>query len=199
MADRSSLLQYALAFCCFLDRVESPSVKTLLTKDQLDEGVSRLAWETQQFYKGKPLTILGVLTGSIVLVVDLIRRVNLPIKIGFVTASSYRGNATTPGQLTINLDGMPDIKDQHVLVVDDIFDTGHTMSKLLVELKKHSPASLRTMVLLRKHGRKEVAMEPDHVGFEIPNEFVVGYGLDYQDLYRNLPYLGSLEEHEIKG
>lgn len=174
-------------------------MKTLLTKDQLDEGVSRLAWETQQYYKGKPLTILGVLTGSIMLVADLVRRVNLPITIGFVTASSYRGTATTPGQLTIKLDGMPDINDRHVLVVDDIFDTGHTMSKLLVELKKHNPASLRTMTLLRKHGRKEVAMEPDHVGFEIPNEFVVGYGLDYQDLFRNLPYLGALEEHEIKG
>lgn len=174
-------------------------MKTLLTKDQLDEGVSRLAWETQQFYKGKQLTILGVLTGSIMLVADLVRRVNLPICIGFVSASSYRGNATTPGKLEIRLDTMPNIKDTHVLVVDDIFDTGHTMSQLLIELKKHNPASLRTMVLLRKHGRKEVAMEPDHVGFEIPNEFVVGYGLDYQDLYRNLPYLGSLEEHEIKG
>ncbi len=143
-------------------------MKTLLTKDQLDEGVSRLAWETQQLYKGKSLTILGVLTGSIMLVADLVRRVNLPIKIGFVTASSYRGTATSPGQLVIKMDNMPDIKGNHVLVVDDIFDTGHTMSGLLKELQKHEPESLRTMVLLRKHGRKEVAMEPDHVGFEIP-------------------------------
>ncbi|MGC4001671.1 MAG: hypoxanthine phosphoribosyltransferase [Pirellulales bacterium] len=174
-------------------------MKTLLTKDQLDEGVSRLAWETQTYYKGKQIVILGVLTGSVILVADLVRRVNLPICIGFVTASSYRGTATTPGKLVVKMDNMPDIKDHHVLVVDDIFDTGHTMAGLLKELQKHEPASLRTMTLLRKHGRKEVAMEPDHVGFEIPNEFVIGYGLDYEDMYRNLPYLAALEEHEIKG
>ncbi|MDX1961796.1 MAG: hypoxanthine phosphoribosyltransferase [Pirellulales bacterium] len=172
-------------------------MKTILTKEQLDEGVDRLAWETQQYYQQQPLTIIGVLTGCIMLVADLVRRVDLPVRIGFVQASSYRGNATTPGQLIIKLETLPDIKDRHVLIVDDIFDTGHTMKELLERLRQHEPASLRTMVLLRKHGRKEVSLEPDHVGFEIPNEFVVGYGLDYQDMYRNLPFLGALEAEEI--
>jgi len=172
-------------------------VKTVLTKEQLDEGVSRLAAETQEFYLGKPITIIGVLTGSIMLVADLVRRVDLPLRIGFVQASSYRGTATTPGELVIKLETLPDLRAQHVLIVDDIFDTGHTMKGLVEMLKKQEPTTLRTMVLLRKHGRKEVNLEPDHVGFEIPNEFVVGYGLDYRDLYRNLPHLGALEPHEI--
>jgi hypoxanthine phosphoribosyltransferase len=172
-------------------------VKTILTPEQLSEGITRLAQETQQIYQEKSLTILGVLTGSIILVADLVRRIELPLCIGFVQASSYRGSATAPCELRIKLETLPDLKHRHVLVVDDIFDTGHTMCELLEILRKQEPASLRSMVLLRKHGRKEVAMEPDHVGFEIPNEFVVGYGLDYCDQYRNLPYLAALEEHEI--
>ncbi len=181
---------------CAADRDESP-VKTVLTADQLAEGVGRLAIEAEAYYRGRPITILGVLTGSVVLVSDLIRRVNLPVRIGFVEASSYRGPSTAPGDLRLRVSPTPSIAGQHVLVVDDIFDTGHTMTALLAQLKELGPASLRSMVLLRKHGRKAVSMEPDHVGFEIPNEFVVGYGLDYQDGYRNLPYVAALEPGDI--
>ena len=98
-------------------------------------------------------------------------------------------------QLVSQLRALPG--DVHVLIVDDIFDTGYTMTALVNHLHEHRPASLRSMVLLRKHGRKAVSMEPDHVGFEIPNEFVVGYGLDYHDAYRNLPYVAALEPHEL--
>ena len=172
-------------------------MKTLLTSEQLKDGVDRMGHDIDEFYGNRPLTIVGVLTGSIVLLADLIRRLNMPLRVGLVQASSYRGAAIDPGQLTINFDLLPDVKGRDVLVVDDIFDTGKTLVALLEELQKHEPASIRTAVLLRKHGRKAVAMEPDHVGFEIPNAFVVGYGLDYQDAYRNLPYLAALEEHEI--
>jgi hypoxanthine phosphoribosyltransferase len=172
-------------------------MKILLTAEQLAEGVERLAQEMAQFYEGRPVTILGVLTGSIVLISDLIRRVDLPLRIGFVQASSYRGPATSPQDLEVRLDSVPDLNGRHVLIVDDIFDTGYTMTALYHELATHRTATLRSMVLLRKHGRKAVSMEPDHVGFEIPNEFVVGYGLDYHDAYRNLPYLAALEPHEL--
>jgi hypoxanthine phosphoribosyltransferase len=172
-------------------------MKTLLTAEQLAEGVERLAQEMAEFYQGRPVTILGVLTGSIVLVSDLIRRVDLPLRIGFVQASSYRGPAMSPSDLVIRLDAVPDLQGRHVLIVDDIFDTGYTMTALYNELSSHRAATLRSMVLLRKHGRKAVTMEPDHVGFEIPNEFVVGYGLDYHDAYRNLPYVAALESHEL--
>jgi hypoxanthine phosphoribosyltransferase len=172
-------------------------MKTLLTAEQLSEGVDRLAQEMAEFYQGRPVTILGVLTGSIVLVSDLIRRVDLPLRIGFVHASSYRGPATSPQDLVVKFDSMPDLQGRHVLIVDDIFDTGYTMTALFDELSKHRPATLRSMVLLRKHGRKAVSMEPDHVGFEIPNEFVVGYGLDYHDNFRHLPHLAALDPHEL--
>jgi hypoxanthine phosphoribosyltransferase len=172
-------------------------MRVLLTAEQLAEGVERLALETAEFYQGRPVTILGVLTGSIVLVSDLIRRTDLPLRIGFVQASSYRGPATSPQDLTVRLDAVPDLAGRHVLVVDDIFDTGYTMTALYEALARHNPATLRSMVLLRKHGRKAVSMEPDHVGFEIPNEFVVGYGLDYHDEYRNLPHVAALEPNEL--
>jgi hypoxanthine phosphoribosyltransferase len=115
-----------------------------------------------------------------------------------VQARSYRAGATTPGALAINPDFAPDLKGRHVLVLDDIFDTGHTLSKLVAQIERLEPLSLRTAVLLRKAGRQEVDFHPDFVAFDIPDEFVVGYGLDYHDLYRNLPYLATLEPHEIQ-
>ena len=102
-----------------------------------------------------------------------------------------------PGQLTMNFDLLPDVTGQHVLLVDDIFDTGKTLVGLVDELQKHKPASVRCAVLLRKQERQAVMKEPEYIGFEIPNAFVVGYGLDYQDAYRNLPHVAALEEHEI--
>ncbi len=172
-------------------------MKVILTADQLNEGVDRMAAEIAEFYADRPLTIVGVLTGSIVLLADLIRRLTMPMRLGLVQASSYRGTATDPGKLVVNMEMLPDIQGRHVLLVDDIFDTGKTLLALVEQLRKFSPESIRSAVLLRKHGRKAVVMEPDYVAFEIPNAFVVGYGLDYQDAYRNLPYLATLEEHEI--
>ncbi len=171
-------------------------MKQLLTTEQLDEGVTRLAAEIREFYAQKPLTMVAVLNGSIVLLADLIRRVDLPLKIGLVQASSYRGAATEPGDLQIEMAMVPVLRGRHVLLVDDIFDTGNTLSALLAEFRALKPASVRSLVLLRKHGRRTVAIEPDHVGFEIPNEFVVGYGLDYCDAYRNLPFVAVLEPSE---
>ncbi len=172
-------------------------MKTILTAQQLQEGVDRMAGEITEFYGDRPLTIVGVLTGCVVLMADMIRRLTMPLRIGLVQASSYRGTATSPEALKMNLNLLPDIQNRHVLLVDDIFDTGKTLVALIEELHKYKPASVRSAVLLRKHGRKSVVMEPDYVAFEIPNAFVVGYGLDYQDVYRNLPFLAALEEHEI--
>lgn len=172
-------------------------VKTLLTTDQLRDGVARLADELSAFYAGRPVTLVGVLTGSVVLIADLMRRLEMPLKIGFVQASSYRAGATQPGHLAIHADFLPDLHGQEVLLVDDIFDTGRTLARLVTDLKIFGAASVRSAVLLRKHGRREVGIEPDHVGFEIPNEFVVGYGLDYNDAFRNLPYVAALEEAEL--
>jgi hypoxanthine phosphoribosyltransferase len=172
-------------------------LKILLNRTQVAEGVARMADEINAFYGNKPLTIIGVLTGSIVLMSDLIRLLNMPLRVGVVQARSYRGASTVRSDLAINYESLPDLKGHDVLVVDDIFDTGHTMFKLLGKMQELGPKSVRSAVLLRKRGRQEMQMNPDHAAFEIPDEFVVGYGLDYNDHYRNLPYIAALEAEEI--
>lgn len=157
-----------------------------------------MANEVAAAYQGRPLTIVGVLTGSVVLLSDLIRRLDLPIRVGVVQASSYRGATTTRKALVINADMMPDIAGRHVLLVDDIFDTGHTLLEVLQRMKQLGAKSVRSLVLLRKEGRQEVELEPDFVGFDIPDAFVVGYGLDYNDAYRNLPYVAALEPEDLE-
>lgn len=156
-----------------------------------------MAHDINAFYAQRPLTIVGVLTGSVVLLADLIRLLEMPLRVGVVQARSYRGAATVPGELSVNLDALPEIRGREVLLADDIFDTGHTLEQLIAQFRGLGPRSVRSAVLLKKLGRQEVKMQPDHVGFEIPNEFVVGYGLDYQDAYRNLPHVAALEPHEI--
>ncbi len=173
------------------------SLRILIETDELARRVAELAFEVRRTYELQPLTVLGVMTGSLVLMADLIRQLDMPLKVGVLQARSYRGTATTAGQLQLNLDMMPEIAGNDVLVVDDIFDTGHTLHNVLQSVEQHRPASVRSLVLLSKRERHEVTFAPDFVGFDIPNEFVVGYGLDYQDLYRNLPYVAALEPHEI--
>ncbi len=156
-----------------------------------------MARDISACYARQHLTIVGVLTGSIVLLADLIRLLDLPMRVGVVQASSYRGATTSRGELMINSELMLDISDRDVLLVDDIFDTGHTLVQVMARMREFRPRSLRSAVLLRKRGRQEVSAEPDFVAFEIPDEFVVGYGLDFEDMYRNLPYLAALEEADI--
>ena len=173
-------------------------MKTLITEEQLRQGIDRIAAEIRQQYQDRPLTIVGVLIGSVVFLSDLIRRIDLPLRLELVQARSYRGGSTRPGPLVLNLDLLScDVRGRDVLLVDDIFDTGNTLWELLPQIDELGPASVRTAVLLRKEGRCEVPIKPHHVAFDIPNTFVVGYGLDYRDMYRNLPYVAELEPGEL--
>ena len=172
-------------------------MKPLLSEQALSNGVRQMADQINRTYDSQPLTIVGIMTGSIILLADMIRLLKMPLRVGVVQASSYRG-ATTRGPLIINSDLMPDIAGRDVLVVDDIFDTGNTLVELLALMDKLGPSSIQTAVLLRKQGRQQVDLQPDFVAFEIPDEFVVGYGLDYRDEFRNLPYVAALEPAEIK-
>jgi hypoxanthine phosphoribosyltransferase len=172
-------------------------MRVLLSKEELHDGVSRMADQILACYEDRQLTIVGVLTGSVVLMADLIRIIDLPMRVGVLQASSYRGATTTRGELVINSELMLDISGRDVLLVDDIFDTGHTLARTIEKMREFGPTSLRSAVLLRKHGRQEVDYQPDFVAFDIPDEFVVGYGLDYEDMYRNLPYLAALEADDI--
>lgn len=148
-------------------------------------------------YQDQPLTIVAVMTGSVVLLADLIRRLSMPIRVSLIQASSYRGG-TESGELYIREDMMLDVTNRNVLIVDDIFDTGRTLVAIKQCVQSMSPKSVTTAVLLHKEGRQQVEMIPDFVGFHIPDEFVVGYGLDYCDHYRNLPFLAVLEPSEIE-
>lgn len=171
-------------------------MKTLLSEARLREGVDEMADAITERYGERPLTIVAVMTGSLVLLADLIRRLQMPIRVSLIQASSYRGG-TESGALWIRDDMMLDVTGRDVLVIDDIFDTGKTLQAVLRCIGEMQPSSVASAVLLHKEGRQQVAMEPDFVAFRIPDEFVVGYGLDYQDLYRNLPYLAVLEPSEI--
>lgn len=167
-------------------------MKVLLSAEQIQKRVAELAEQVAATYHGTPLTIVGVLTGSLMLLADLVRHLNMPLRIGFIQASSYRGTSTDPGQLHIDPALLPDVRGRHVLLLDDILDTGQTLAHLKVMFQELDVASLRIGVLLRKRARQRVPLEPDFCGFEIPDAFVVGYGLDYNDEYRNLPYVAVL-------
>ncbi len=157
-----------------------------------------MARQITDSYNNQPVTIIGILTGSIVFLADLIRLLEMPLRVGVMQARSY-GGGTERGQLTVNSEMMPDIRERHVLLVDDILDSGHTLKKVISLTDQLGPQSVRSAVLLRKSGRQEIELDPDFVGFEIPDEFVVGYGLDYLDAYRNLPYLAALEPEDLSG
>lgn len=155
-----------------------------------------MAQQINDAYGDRPLTIVGVLTGSVVLMADLIRKLKMPLRVGVVQTSSYAG--TERGKLSINTEMMLDITGQDVLLIDDIFDTGNTLQEVTQLISDLGPSSLRSAVLLLKTGCQEVDWRPDFIAFDIPDEFVVGYGLDYNDVYRNLPYLAVLESADIE-
>ena len=171
-------------------------MRVLLSESELTGGVERLAAEIDTHYGDRPLTVIAIMTGSLVLFADLIRRLSMPQRVGVIRASSYRGG-TTSGELKVDSDMMIDVTDRDVLLVDDIFDTGKTLDRISGMMCEFGATSVRTAVLLHKRRDHAVEMRPDFVGFEIPDEFVVGYGLDYLDMYRNLPYLAVLEPAEI--
>lgn len=167
----------------------------LISAEKIQARVDEVAAEVVAHYAGRPLTVVGILTGCLMFAADLIRRLDHPVRVAFITASSYRGDATTPGKLSIRDELLPDLAGRDVLLIDDILDTGRTISRVVEHLKAKGAVSVRTAVLLRKLGRQEVPFEPDFVGFPIPDKFVVGYGLDFNDEYRHLPYIGVLTQH----
>jgi hypoxanthine phosphoribosyltransferase len=173
-------------------------MKILLTEDQIHDGIRRMAGEIQKHYQGKPHSVIGVLMGSVVLVADLIRLLDAPLRVGLVQARCDRDRGVCLGPLAIDAELLSFcVKGRHVLLVDDMFDTGHTLWDLVPQIDELGSLSVHSAVLLQKEGQSQVEMKPDFVGFTIPNEFVVGYGLDHRDRYRSLPYIAALEPSEI--
>lgn len=175
-------------------------MEILLPAERIRHRVDELANAVAADYGDhRHLTIVGVLTGSLMFLADFVRRLDLPLRIGLIQASSYRGTATEPGELNIQPELLPDLRGRHVLILDDILDTGQTLTRLVAHLQELGPLSIRTAVLLRKSGRQRVVIEPNYCGFDIPDVFVVGYGLDFNDEYRHLPYIGVLPPQAVTG
>ena len=171
-------------------------MQVLVSAEQIQASIDRLAVEIREQEGSRPLTVIAVMTGTIIFLTDLVRKLDMPLRVSVLQARSYLD--TERGSLTINSDMLPEIADRDVLVVDDIFDTGHTLVEVLALLKGLGPRSITTAVLILKAGKQKVTLRPDYVGFEIPDVFVVGYGLDYNDAYRNLPFLAALEPQDIE-
>ncbi len=172
-------------------------MKVLIDQEEINSRVVNLGREIAKEYHEKPLTIIGILAGSLVLLADLIRAIDVPHQVGLLQASSYRGKTTTSGTLQTNLDYLPDITGRHVLLIDDIFDTGKTMQAVLSQISSREPLSLKSAVLLWKEDTAEVDFQPDYHCFKIPDHFVVGYGLDFNNEYRHLPFIASLEGSDL--
>ncbi len=173
---------------------ESDLETILVSREEIQTRVSELGAELSAYYQGKDVTIVSILSGALVFTADLIRSCNFPTRLDCLRAESY-GNATTaqePPRITNPL--KTDIKNHHVLVVDDILDSGNTLKAILAHLKKHEPASLKTCVLLDKPARHEKSFSADFCGFSIPDLFVVGYGLDFAEHYRSLTCIGVLRK-----
>jgi hypoxanthine phosphoribosyltransferase len=165
-------------------------LEVLISAQRIGERVAELAKEIKLYYRDQPITIVGVLTGCLMFLADLVRHLDMPVRLALIQASSYRG--TQRGELHVQADLVPDLRGRHVVLLDDILDTGRTLDHLVRHLRTLQPASLKVAVLLRKEGRQEVALKPDWCGFDIPDAFVIGYGLDYNDEYRHLPHVAVL-------
>jgi hypoxanthine phosphoribosyltransferase len=167
--------------------------RILFHEQTIFSRLDELAAEIAEEYRDKELTVIAVLNGSLIFTADLLRRVPLPLKLDCISVSSYHGSMTSAGVVTFDQLSMPDVDGRHVLIVDDILDTGRTIHAICEKLRHEAhPLSVRICILLRKEKARALEFEPDFVGFDIGDEFVVGYGLDYQERYRNLPFIGVL-------
>ena len=165
---------------------------TILSR--LDE----LATQISEDYSDRELTVVAVLNGSLMFMADLLRRIPLPLKLDCLSVASYHGRAETSGEVIFKQISLPDVMDRHVLILDDILDSGHTLAAIRDKLETAKPRSVRVCVLLSKKKRRARHVDADYVGFEIEDEFVVGYGLDFMEQYRNLPYIGVLRADLIE-
>ena len=172
-------------------------MEILIPAERIRQRVAEVAAQIARDYHGRPVTIVGVLTGCLIFLADLVRQLDLALRIHLIQASSYRGDSTSPGELRVGLEMLPDLRGRDVLLLDDILDTGQTLKHLSDELRALGVASLRVAVLLRKLGRQQVPLEPDYCCFEIPDAFVVGYGLDFNDEFRHLPHIAVLPPAKV--
>lgn len=172
------------------------SISVLLTEQEVDERIQQLGEQISKDYEGKQVHLICILKGGSMFLCELAKRITLPVSLDFMSVSSYGKDMTSSGVVRIVKDLDDPIKDKHVIVVEDIVDSGRTLSYLLEMLGKRGPASIAICTLLDKPDRRVTDVKVDYTGFQIPDEFVVGYGLDYDQRYRNLPYIGVVHVDE---
>jgi hypoxanthine phosphoribosyltransferase len=170
--------------------------RVLITEAQLAQRVAEMAQMIQRDFSGRETVIVSLLSGTVMFLADLIRHLNLPLRLDFIGVSSY-GAGTESGELVFTKELRLDVRNRDVLLVDDILDTGKTMVRVLEKLKALHPRRIRTCVLLNKAARRTENVKADYIGFDILDYFVVGYGLDFAERYRNLPFIGVLHEHVL--
>ena len=168
--------------------------KTLISEEQLKTRISELAKQIEKDYEGKSPVIVGVLKGSVMFYTDLVRQIDLPLTVDFMSISSYGAGVNSTGEVKIIKDIDGKIGGKDVIIVEDIVDSGYSMNCLLKLFATRSPKSVRVCALLDKPSRREIPVPIDYTGFQVANEFVVGYGLDYTGLYRNIPFIGVLKK-----
>lgn len=177
----------------FSENMQDDIQKVLLNESEIQDIVDRVGRQITEDYRGKNLVLVSVLKGSVVFMADLMRAINLPLSIDFMIVSSYGNGTESTGKVKIIKDLDLDLSGQDLLLVEDILDTGRTLYNLREILKMRSPNSVRICTFLDKSERRKADIQADYVGAEVPDEFVVGYGLDFAQRYRNLPYLGVLK------
>ena len=173
--------------------------KVLITQEELQAKIKELAGQIDRDYAGRDLLLVGVLKGAVMVMADLARALHSPVQMDWMAVSSYGAGTKSSGVVRTLKDLDTDIAGRHVLVVEDIIDSGLTLSWLLNNLRSRRPASVEVCALLRKPEAVKVQLDVKYVGFDIPNEFVIGYGLDYAEQYRNLPFIGTLAPHVYGG
>lgn len=175
-------------------RLEDNLAKILIPSDQLQSRIYELGAQISRDYANTRPLLVCVLKGGVMFLSDLSRAMSIPHELDFMAITSYGGKRVeSSGVVRILMDLNANIENRHVLIVEDIVDTGHTLHYMVETLKTRNPASLKVCALLNKQDRRHVEIQLDYVGFDIPNEFVVGYGLDFDEMYRNLPYIGVLK------
>lgn len=167
--------------------------KVLFSEQQIEEIVAQLGKKISEDYKDKNLLLVGILKGSVVFMADLMRKITIPCNIEFMALSSYGNGSRSSGVVRVLKDLSTDIKDYDVLVIEDILDSGNTLSQLKTMLEMRNPKSFKICTFFDKPERRTADIKADYVGAEIPDEFIVGYGLDYAEKYRNLPYVGVVK------
>lgn len=168
--------------------------EVLITEEQIRKRVKELGEQITKDYEDKEILVIGILKGSVIFMSELVQKIGKPIKMDFMDVSSYGKSSVSTGDVKIIKDLDYSIEDKHILIVEDIIDTGYTLSYLIKNLEKRGAKSVKICTFLDKIDRREVDIPVDYIGYEIPDEFIVGYGLDYAEMYRNLPYVAALKE-----